>query len=233
MKYRKRNIFVNGVIIGSAGIACYLFRKDIIPGQRPFHLDYAFDCLGFILAICGQNIRIMARGYKSYCLSNKSTLITTGPYSLVRNPMYLGSFLIGLGLAVTILGLPYVVCYIIGFLTWYAWQIHNEQIFLRQRFGEPYRDYCQKVPCFFPYPTDIKTLTFFQPESFTFNWILREWNTIAVWTLTLTISEERMDSFNYYPSNFLLEMGTYVAIALVFIMAMSAYGTSVIAKQEL
>ncbi len=230
MKYKKRSIFVNGVTIASAGLACYLFRDYIIPARQPFTLDVLLDCLGLTLALCGQNIRIMARGYKSLCHRNKPVLINTGIYGLVRNPMYLGSYLIGLGLSITLLSLMATIFYTVAFLSWYAWQIHHEQIFLRDKFGQPYVDYCKITPCLFPKPSDIRSLLLFRPEGFNFNWITKEWNTISVWTLTLLISEGRIDSIVYHPHKAITEFAFLFFITVIFCSFITTYGLAELKK---
>ena len=95
-------------------------------------------------------------GYKS------NTLITTGPYSMSRNPLYFFSFLgaIGVGLATETLTIP--VCVAIVFALYYPLVIRSEQKKLAGKHGETFADYCKKVPAFFP---SFKLLT--EPEEYT------------------------------------------------------------------
>lgn len=83
-------------------------------------------------------------GYKS------GTLITTGPYSMCRNPLYFFSFLgaIGVGLATETLTIP--LCIGIVFALYYPLVIKSEQKKLIGIHGEAFSDYCKKVPAFFP-----------------------------------------------------------------------------------
>ncbi|MBU2457625.1 MAG: isoprenylcysteine carboxylmethyltransferase family protein [Planctomycetes bacterium] len=94
-------------------------------------------------------------GYKS------NTLITTGPYSVSRNPLYFFSFLgaIGIGLATETLTVP--VCIAVVFAMYYPLVITSEQKKLAGIHGKAFSDYCKKVPAFFP---SFKLLT--EPDEY-------------------------------------------------------------------
>ena len=74
-----------------------------------------------------------------------TAFVTTGPYRFTRNPIYLGFFLIYLGftlLAGTLWGLIAS-----PFLIWTMTQavIHAEELYLTEKFGEQYKQYCSRV----------------------------------------------------------------------------------------
>lgn len=77
-------------------------------------------------------------------------LITQGPYSLVRNPIYLGMFgmLISTGLAVG--RWPVVIGCAIVFLVGTEIRIRTEEKLLREAFGEKFEEYARNVPALFP-----------------------------------------------------------------------------------
>ncbi len=83
-------------------------------------------------------------GYKN------DTLVTTGPYSVSRNPLYFFSLIgaIGVGLATETLLIPLVI--LIVFLLYYSSVIHGEEKRLLNIHGEKFKLYCQKTPAFFP-----------------------------------------------------------------------------------
>lgn len=89
-------------------------------------------------------------------------LVTYGPYAHVRNPLYLGNFLLTMG-AVFISELLWVVPIAIGLFTiQYLSIILWEEQVLTERFGSGYTAYCQRVPRWIPRwrpssqePTDI------------------------------------------------------------------------------
>ena len=83
-------------------------------------------------------------GYKN------NTLVTQGPYSICRNPLYFFSMLgaVGIGCATETLTFPIVL--IILFALYYPFVIKGEENRLRQLFGDEFEEYTQKVPAFFP-----------------------------------------------------------------------------------
>jgi len=77
-------------------------------------------------------------------------LITTGPYSFVRNPIYLGMFgmLVASGLAVT--WWPVFAAAIVIFIYGTVIRIRSEEKLLRETFGAKFDDYARRVPAFLP-----------------------------------------------------------------------------------
>ena len=82
-----------------------------------------------------------------------SSLVTVGPYSITRNPLYLFSFLgfTGVGLATETVTLSLVMP--LFFALVYPWIIRREEAFLHERFGAAYAGYCERVPRFLPRPS--------------------------------------------------------------------------------
>lgn len=104
--------------------------------------------LGLMLATVGTLGRIWC---SSYAAGNKNALlVTAGPYSLTRNPLYFFSLIGGLGIAMTTetLAIPLI------FTAWFAWYyravVGGEEGYLRSAFGQQYDDYVTRVPRFFP-----------------------------------------------------------------------------------
>jgi protein-S-isoprenylcysteine O-methyltransferase Ste14 len=87
----------------------------------------------------------------SFISGNKSReLVNTGPYSMCRNPLYLFSWMMGVGIGFcseTFTG-PVVIGS--GLLLLYHFQIKREEEHLLEMFGQPYEQYLATVPRFFP-----------------------------------------------------------------------------------
>lgn len=75
-----------------------LFSKFLFPHWKKEILDEFLDAIGISLVLFGFLFRIAARGYKADGSPEGKKLITNGLYGLMRNPMYVGTLLIGLGI---------------------------------------------------------------------------------------------------------------------------------------
>ncbi|HXD75292.1 MAG TPA: isoprenylcysteine carboxylmethyltransferase family protein [Vicinamibacterales bacterium] len=95
---------------------------------------------GLPIAIAGEAIRVWAAGHL-----NKSREVTrSGPYRLVAHPLYLGSSLIGAGLAAGSGSIAVVVIVAAYLLVTLTAAIRSEEAFLRQRFGDAYDEYRER-----------------------------------------------------------------------------------------
>lgn len=101
---------------------------------------------GFALALVGQVWRIYAAGV----IHKNRQLASTGAYSLVRHPLYLGNFLILVGFAIA--GGNWVVMAVVAFffLFYYPAAIRYEDHKLEGIFGEEWRAWSGNIPAMFP-----------------------------------------------------------------------------------
>lgn len=78
------------------------------------------------------------------------TLVTGGPFAHVRNPIYVGTICIGIGMSMLI-GDPLAFLFaVVAFAILYVAIIPAEEEFLRTQFGSTYRAYCASVPRLLP-----------------------------------------------------------------------------------
>ncbi len=102
--------------------------------------------LGLAISMAGQLWRIYAAGV----IYKNERLATTGAYSLVRHPLYLGNFLILGGFTVAS-GHWGVTAAVIGFLLfYYPPAIRYEDAKLAGIFGQQWRDWSRDIPAMFP-----------------------------------------------------------------------------------
>jgi protein-S-isoprenylcysteine O-methyltransferase Ste14 len=101
--------------------------------------------LGAIVVAPGLLIRALASGH----VRKNESLATAGPYAYTRNPLYLGSLLMGLGFAVAARSWWVGVALVVMFLAIYLPVIRDEEAFLRRTFPE-FEEYAQRVPRMFP-----------------------------------------------------------------------------------
>jgi protein-S-isoprenylcysteine O-methyltransferase Ste14 len=119
----------------------------------PFNqlLDNSMDFLGVLLILKGTYVRMAARGHKRANSGDGHNLVMTGPYSFVRNPMYLGTFLIGAGFVLVLW--PWWMLPVYVFLFYLRFQnyvIRKEESNLRKQFGDRFEQYVREVPSIFP-----------------------------------------------------------------------------------
>lgn len=116
------------------------------------HEGNILSSLLFLAGLVLVGIATVGRLWCSLYISGRkdTELITTGPYSLTRNPLYFFSLLgfVGLGLATETISLA--VAFAVVFLLGYRRVIQREEEFLRRRFGQAFADYCARTPRFFP-----------------------------------------------------------------------------------
>jgi protein-S-isoprenylcysteine O-methyltransferase Ste14 len=123
---------------------------------RPRPLTLA---LGGAVAVLGLGLRAWAAGH----IRKNDALATSGPYAYTRNPLYLGSFLLGVGFTVASSRWPLGILFAALFLGIYLPVMRVEATTLADIFGEDYRRYARAVPLFFPYRDEKAQGTKFDP----------------------------------------------------------------------
>lgn len=103
---------------------------------------------GCLVALAGLTLRSVAAGY----IEKNQSLATSGPFRYSRNPLYLGTLILGSGFMIAgnswILGLAFIAL----FLSIYFPVMRREEEFLRQRFGAEFEAYARRTPLFLPLP---------------------------------------------------------------------------------
>lgn len=128
--------------------------------QNPFgsfqlHEWWEQICLG--ISLLGLVVRAAVVGYAPAATSGRNTksqvartLNTTGMYSVVRHPLYLGNFLIGLGISLVCWEWWLPVIYVLAFLVYYERIMLAEEVFLSQQFGTTFDEWAGMTPAFWP-----------------------------------------------------------------------------------
>lgn len=164
-RYRVRIAFVLGLI--------FLWRA------QPRNLFFLI--LGLAIAFLG----ILFRQWSAGCVKKMDELATSGPYAIVRHPLYAGSFLAALGFILSASSFPFSMSGLIDLskpywdrtlLFWgvlwilidsiYLPKIEKEERDLRAKFTESYAEYSKKVPQIFPRTLKFSNFDFstFQKE---------------------------------------------------------------------
>jgi len=137
--------------------------------------------LSLPLVLGGEALRLWASGH----IEKTRRLATGGPYAHTRNPLYVGSLLLALGVAAASAS-SWVVLAVAAYLAaFYPSVIREEARFLRQTFPEEYGLWARDVPLFLP------RLSPAGPRTSTFSWSRvaanKEWRTAAALPVVLAM----------------------------------------------
>lgn len=120
-------------------------------------LDHIWEVICLIVSFLGLAIRIFTIGHTPKGTSGRNTkrqvaetLNTAGAYSITRNPLYLGNFFMGLGIALFAHIWWLALIYVLIFWLYYERIIFAEEAFLRNKFGDEYLEWANSTPVFFP-----------------------------------------------------------------------------------
>ena len=108
--------------------------------------------IGGVIALVGILIRAWASGH----IRKNQNLAVSGPYAFTRNPLYLGSFILGVGFTIASGVWWLALLFIALFLGIYLPVMRVEAIELTDIFGADYQEYAGKVPLLFPRFTPYK-----------------------------------------------------------------------------
>jgi len=133
---------------------------------------------GLTLLLLGVVVRVLARQWKAE--RAHSGLVTDGLYGYVRNPLYAGSFLLGLGLTLMLGDWLIVVAFMAAFAWNHGAVMKAEERKLERVFGEPYRRYLATVPALVPKLLWVRRRI--RPDR-AYEAIVREADSICLWLI--------------------------------------------------
>jgi len=120
-------------------------------------VDQIWEAICLVISFFGLTIRILTIGYTPRGTSGRNTreqvadsLNTRGLYSVVRNPLYLGNFFMGLGLALFAHLWWLTLIYVLIFWLYYERIICAEEAYLRNKFGHEFLEWAERIPVFIP-----------------------------------------------------------------------------------
>jgi protein-S-isoprenylcysteine O-methyltransferase Ste14 len=116
---------------------------------------------GAIVSLLGLLIRAWAAGH----IRKNAQLAISGPYAFTRNPLYFGSFLLGLGFTIASGQVVLALLFAALFVGIYLPVMRVEASTLAELFGNDYEVYKRSVPLFFPRVTPWHGVDF-QPVKF-------------------------------------------------------------------
>jgi protein-S-isoprenylcysteine O-methyltransferase Ste14 len=121
----------------------FIFAVVFIVFSKPTPLTLV---VGGVVALVGLAIRAWASGH----IQKAKVLAISGPYAYTRNPLYLGSFLLGVGFTIAAAVLWLALIFIALYLGIYLPVMRVEEDDISQIFGAEFDEYRRHVPLFLP-----------------------------------------------------------------------------------
>jgi protein-S-isoprenylcysteine O-methyltransferase Ste14 len=145
------------LVANLAAVALYLPSLLVFSGSPADSTALLLASSGTLLAIAGAALVLKSRAELGPAWSfvpnadEGTGLVTTGPYRLVRHPIYLGFALLVMGQALAFGSLPALMIVLFGIVPTFAWRARAEEKLLRRTFGERYAVYQQRAKMLIPY----------------------------------------------------------------------------------
>lgn len=159
------------IILLVTGIIIFVFSKMNSTGFENYISLQIYELLCLLISFIGLGIRIYTVAYTPENTSGRNTKIqkadvlnTTGIYSIVRHPLYVGNFFMWMGIAMLVQSLWYMFAFVLIYWIYYERIMFAEEQFLRRKFGEVYLVWSKKTPAFLP---SIKN---YSSPSISFSW---------------------------------------------------------------
>ena len=188
------------------------------------------DFLYLWVGLLGLSIRIFTVGFTPKGTSGRNTgegqvaeqLNSSGIYSMVRHPLYLGNFFMWLAPVLLLSDLWFTLFFCAFYWIYYERIMFAEEQFLRKKFGQEYLDWANKTPAFFP------KFSLFKKANLEFslrNVLKREYN--GFFNLVFIMTALRIIGFAATMQQFYLDLPWIIIFATSFVI----FGTLKILKK--
>ncbi len=145
------------LLILAVGLVIYLLAvsNGIIDYRSKVTVIY--EIAGLAVCLFGLLIRIYTVGHTPKNTSGRNTkgqlaeeLNSSGIYSMVRHPLYVGNFFMWLGIGILTQNTWFIIAFIFIYWVYYERIMFAEEQFLRKKFGDSYLKWAEVTPAFIP-----------------------------------------------------------------------------------
>lgn len=145
------------VVANLSAFALFFASLVVLSGSSDASVALPLALSGCLLALAGAVLVVRSRkelgpAWSFVPKAAQSTgIVTTGPYRLVRHPIYLGFALLATGEALAFASWPAFMIVLCGVVPTFAWRARAEERLLGRMFGERYAAYRQRTKMIIPY----------------------------------------------------------------------------------
>lgn len=174
-------------VVAAIGVGIFAVTTSVAPSGSTTH--EMIEWIGIVLIVTC----ILGRTWASLYIGGRKIeeLVTVGPFSITRNPLYFFSFVgaagVGCQLGSVLMG---AICAAFAYVV-FLLVVKQEEQLLSDRYGDVYREYLVRVPRFLPKPWlwhDEPTLTIRPPR------VLTTFGDALVFLLAVPVAE----GFEYF-----------------------------------
>jgi protein-S-isoprenylcysteine O-methyltransferase Ste14 len=125
----------------------FVIFKPVVYGSS----NWLINLGGLFISLLGEMIRILVVGFAHSGTSGREAYLradrlnNTGIYSVVRNPLYIGNFLMFAGIVIVFSNLYALLVFTLFLIAQYYFVVLAEENFLRGKYGSDYEAYCKEV----------------------------------------------------------------------------------------
>lgn len=169
----------------------FVLTKPEWPGNSQ-RLDDILDVAGLLVAMLGQALRVAVVGTVYVIRGGRNRkvyaeeLVSGGFFAHCRNPLYVGNLLVLLGLFLVWNSTMAYLVAVPFFLVAYSAIVAAEERFLRGKFGEPFDEYCARVPRWIPGFRGLRASL----AVMRFHWqrvVIKEYGSTASWMIAAAV----------------------------------------------
>ena len=145
------------VLANLGGFGLFFTLLAAAPGGTEGPMALLLALAGALVALTGSAVVVRSRAELGAAwslmpmASDHTGIVTTGPYRLVRHPIYLGLFLLALGEAIAFGSRPAVLAVLVVVVPSLLWRARVEEKLLLRVFGERYLCYVKQTKIMIPY----------------------------------------------------------------------------------
>ena len=184
--------------------------------------EWAFEMACLAVGLLGLFVRIYTVGYSAKNTSGRNvkeqvadSLNTTGIYSTLRHPLYLGNFLMWLGPALMTGNFWFIIAFCLFYWVYYERIMFAEEQYLRRKFGDIYLEWSKGVPAFMP------SFKNFVKPAYDFTWkkvLKKEKNGVFALFMIFSAFDAIGEYLNHTSDYNLIFLGGTVATGLSYIV---------------